>query len=47
MKDFEKEVSVPLTMEDFHDALKNCKPSVGKGDLARYEEWMKEFGEQA
>jgi hypothetical protein len=24
----------------------NVKPSVGKNDLANYEEWMKEFGEQ-
>lgn len=33
-------------MEDFNEALKNVKPSVGKGDLTEYEKWMLEFGEQ-
>lgn len=46
MSDFEKEVNIPLCMDDFLEALKNVKPSVGKGDLANYEKWMKEFGEQ-
>ena len=39
-------MTVPLTMEDFQEALKNVKPSVGKGDLANYDNWMAEFGEQ-
>jgi SpoVK/Ycf46/Vps4 family AAA+-type ATPase len=30
-------VTVPLTMEDFFEALKNVKPSVGKADLASYD----------
>jgi katanin p60 ATPase-containing subunit A1 len=46
LTDFEKEVQVPYTMEDFMKAIMNVKPSVGKNDLANYEEWMKEFGEQ-
>jgi SpoVK/Ycf46/Vps4 family AAA+-type ATPase len=46
MKEFEKDVTVPLTMEDFNEALRNVKPSVGKGDLGEYEKWMAEFGEQ-
>ena len=33
MKNFEEEVTVPLTMEDFYDALKTSKPSVGKDEL--------------
>ena len=33
MKNFEEEVNVPLTMEDFEDALKSTKPSVGKDEL--------------
>lgn len=46
MQDFENEVNVPLIMEDFNEALRNVKPSVGKGDLKNYELWMEEFGEQ-
>lgn len=33
-------------MDDFKEAVRNVKPSVGKGDLKHYEEWMSEFGEQ-
>ena len=44
MADFEKEVSVPLTMDDFREALKNVNKSVGEEDLVKYEKWMKEFG---
>lgn len=33
MKNFEEEVTVPLQMEDFYDALKTSKPSVGKEEL--------------
>ncbi len=43
---FEQEVNIPLTMDDFKEALHNVKPSVGKDDLSRYVEWTKEFGEQ-
>jgi SpoVK/Ycf46/Vps4 family AAA+-type ATPase len=43
---FEQDVNIPLIMDDFKEALKNVKPSVGNQDLAKYEEWMKEFGEQ-
>ena len=39
MKNFEEEVSIPLTMEDFIEALKNTKPSVGKSELERYDKW--------
>lgn len=40
MEQFEKQVNIPLNMDDFLEALKNVKPSVGKGDLKHYEEWM-------
>ena len=44
MKKFEEEVNVPLTKDDFAEALKNVNKSVGKDDLKKYEAWMKEFG---
>lgn len=40
----EKEVEVPLTMQDFMEATKNIQKSVAAESLKRYEEWMKEFG---
>lgn len=46
MQEFEKEVNVPLNMDDFNEALKNVKPSVGKGDLKVFEEWKIQFGEE-
>mgnify|MGYP000630970357 CR=1 FL=1 len=46
MKNFEEEVSVPLSMEDFNEALRTSKPSVGKNELDKYEKWKEEFGEQ-
>lgn len=39
-----EEFDVPLKMEDFIDALKNVKTSVGTGFLKEYQDWMKEFG---
>lgn len=42
--DMKDEFDVPLTMEDFLDALKNVKTSVGSTFLKEYAEWMKEFG---
>lgn len=45
-EEFEKEVNVPLSMDDFNEAIRNVKPSVGRGDLVNYDHWMKEFGEQ-
>ena len=34
----------PLTMEDFEEAIKKNQPSVSKGNLKEFEEWMAEFG---
>lgn len=37
-------MNVPLTVEDFNEALKNVNKSVGNDDLQKYDRWMKEFG---
>ena len=44
LKKFEQDVDIPLTKEDFLEALKNVNKSVGVEDLKKYEMWMKEFG---
>lgn len=44
MKKFEQEVNVPLTKQDFLEALKNVNKSVGKEDIKKYEVWMNQFG---
>lgn len=41
---FTQAVNIPLTMDDFNEALKNVKPSVGQSDLKHYMDWMEEFG---
>ena len=35
---------MPVTMEDFLDAVTKCNKSVSKEDLDKYEKWMEEFG---
>jgi len=40
----EEIAKVPLTQEDFLDTIQKVSPSVGKQDLVKYEQWMKEFG---
>jgi len=42
--DMKDEFDIPLTMDDFLDALKNVKTSVGTGFLKEYKTWMDEFG---
>lgn len=40
-----KEIDMPVSREDFLDALKRIKSSVNnKEDIQRYENWMKEYG---
>uniref|UniRef100_A0A7S3ZAK4 Katanin p60 ATPase-containing subunit A1 n=1 Tax=Lotharella globosa TaxID=91324 RepID=A0A7S3ZAK4_9EUKA len=34
----------PITQQDFLEACKKISSSVGKEDLKKYEDWMKEFG---
>lgn len=33
-------MNIPLTKEDFLEALKNVNKSVGKEDIKKYEGWM-------
>jgi len=37
---------VDLTYTNFENASRSAKPSVGKGDLTRFEEWTKAFGQE-
>jgi len=37
---------VDLTYRMFENSARSAKPSVGKGDLARFEEWTKAFGQE-
>lgn len=39
-----EEIDLPVSKEDFLDALGKCNKSVSKQDLERYEKWMAEFG---
>lgn len=37
-------IETPITRDEFLTAISRVKPSVGKQDLKRFEEWMNEFG---
>eukprot|EP01016_Furgasonia_blochmanni_P054563 TRINITY_DN9007_c0_g1_i2.p2 TRINITY_DN9007_c0_g1~~TRINITY_DN9007_c0_g1_i2.p2 ORF type:complete len:262 (+),score=70.05 TRINITY_DN9007_c0_g1_i2:442-1227(+) len=39
-----EEMDIPLTQEDFENALKNVKKAVGDQDLKAYAKWMEEYG---
>lgn len=39
-----EELDLPVSAQDFRDALGKCNKSVSKGDLQKYESWMAEFG---
>ena len=38
------ELDLPVTKQDFLEALQKCNKSVSKEDLDKYEKWMEEFG---
>jgi len=38
------ELDLPVTKQDFVDAIGKCNKSVSKEDLDKYEKWMEEFG---
>jgi len=38
------EVDLPVTLNDFLEAIAKCNKSVSKQDLTRYTKWMDEFG---
>lgn len=39
-----EELDLPVTMEDFKEAVEKCNKSVSADDLERYDRWMREFG---
>lgn len=38
------ELDLPVTKQDFTDAIAKCNKSVSREDLEKYEKWMEEFG---
>ena len=38
------ELDMPVTKQDFLEAVHKCNKSVSKEDLDKYEKWMEEFG---
>ena len=38
------ELDLPVTKQDFLEAISKCNKSVSKEDLEKYEKWMNEFG---
>lgn len=39
-----EELDLPVSVQDFSDAISKCNKSVSKEDLDKYEKWMNEFG---
>ncbi|XP_034253763.1 katanin p60 ATPase-containing subunit A-like 1 [Thrips palmi] len=39
-----EEVDLPVTVQDFEEAIAKCKKSVPQEDVTKYEEWIAEFG---
>lgn len=39
-----EELDLPVTQEDFHQAISKCNKSVSQEDLDKYQSWMREFG---
>ncbi|XKL62839.1 hypothetical protein PGB90_002672 [Kerria lacca] len=39
-----EELDLPVSAQDFREALAKCNKSVSKEDLDKYEKWMNEFG---
>ena len=38
-----EELDVPVTMEDFNEAVKKCNKNVSSEDLEKYKVWMESF----
>ncbi|XKL62841.1 hypothetical protein PGB90_002674 [Kerria lacca] len=38
------DIDLPVTTEDFIDAITRCKKSVSSIDVNRYQAWIEEFG---
>ena len=39
----EADYNIPITMDDFEEALKNIQKSVSEDNLKEFEEWTAEF----
>lgn len=39
-----EELDLPVTNQDFMEALEKCNKSVSQEHLDKYQDWMKEFG---
>ncbi|KAE8751088.1 hypothetical protein FOCC_FOCC002173 [Frankliniella occidentalis] len=39
-----EELDLPVTFQDFEEAISKCNKSVSQDDLDKYEKWMSEFG---
>jgi katanin p60 ATPase-containing subunit A1 len=39
-----EEVDLPVTADDFTEAVGKTRKSVSEADVKKFEEWMKEFG---
>lgn len=44
ISNLEKDLDIPLSMNDFEDAIKNIQKSVSQESLKQYDVWVKEFG---
>lgn len=38
------ELDLPVTKQDFLEAVSKCNKSVSKEDIEKYKKWMEEFG---
>lgn len=39
-----EEVDLPVTEQDFEDAILRTRKSVSESDVAKFQKWMEEFG---
>lgn len=39
-----EEVDLPVTSDDFRDAISKTRKSVSEGDVKNFEKWMAEYG---
>lgn len=39
-----EEVDLPVTEQDFNDAMVRTRKSVSANDVTRFEKWMEEYG---
>lgn len=39
-----EEVDLPVTEQDFNDAVLRTRKSVSESDVARFQKWMEEYG---